>query len=181
MAVHRKGGGDSYLKILKNDLDCFTDRMDRGMLRRLSKAMYKHKEVVAFGSVYSQNVAMDLMYRMADEGKYIRTYTYDTRQEEYLRNMSENTLVIIFSNSGQYLYGDGMRLNDHFKTYLKKIKGELALITSNKEAAKDPMVRYPILYSFSSNVQSHMLIERLVMEMLILEYKKVVKENENID
>lgn len=95
--------------------------------------------------------------------------------------MSENTLVIIFSNSGQYLYGDGMRLNDHFKTYLKKIKGELALITSNKEAAKDPMVQYPILYSFSSNVQSHMLIERLVMEMLILEYKKVVKENENID
>ena len=173
-----KEGWDSYLKILKNDLDCFMDRIDRGMLKMLAKAMYRHKEVVAFGSVYSQNVAMDFMYRMADEGKYIRTYTYDTRQEEYLRNMNEDTLVIIFSNSGQYLYGDGMRLNDHFKTYLKKTKGELALITSNEEGAKDPLVRYPILYSFSSNVHSHMLIERLVMEMLILEYKKVVKENE---
>ena len=79
----------------ENDLDCFMDRIDRGMLKMLAKAMYRHKEVVAFGSVYSQNVAMDFMYRMADEGKYIRTYTYDTRQEEYLRNMNEDTLVII--------------------------------------------------------------------------------------
>ena len=172
-----KEGWEPYLEILKKDLECFTEQMYRGALRRLAKAMYEHREVAALGSVYSQNVAVDFMYRMAEEGKYIRTYTYDTVQEEYLRNMNENTLVIIFSNSGQYLYGDGMRLNGHFKTYLKKMKGELALITSNEAAAKDPMVRYPILYSFSSNVQSHMLIERLIMEMLILEYKKIVKES----
>ena len=51
---------------------------------------------------------------------------------------------------------------------------------SDIDVYKRQMVRYPILYSFSSNVHSHMLIERLVMEMLILEYKKVVKENEEI-
>ena len=74
------------------------------------------------------------------------------------------------------MYGDGLRLNDHFKTYLKKTKAELALITSNKDAANNSMVRYPILYSFSSNVQSHMLIERFVMEMIILEYKKIAQK-----
>ena len=33
-----------------------------------------------------------------------------------MRNMDEDTLVIIFSNSGQYLYGDGMRKIGYFKT-----------------------------------------------------------------
>lgn len=171
-----KEGWEAYLKILKDDLACFSDTIDKGILKQLAKAIYDHSNVLAFGSVYSQNIALDFMYRLADEGKYIRTYTYDTMQEEYLRNTSDNTLVIIFSNSGQYLYGDGLRLNDHFKTYLKKTKAELALITSNKDAANNSMVRYPILYSFSSNVQSHMLIERFVMEMIILEYKKIAQK-----
>ena len=71
------------------------------------------------------------------------------------------TLVIIFSNSGQYLYGDGMRLNDHFKTYLKKTMENWRLSLQNEEVAKDPMVRYPILYSFHQNVHSHMLTRDL--------------------
>ena len=114
------------------------------------------------------------MYRMAEEGKYIRTYTYDLEQEEYMRNMDEDTLVIIFSNSGQYLYGDGMRKIGYFKSYLKRTKGEIALITSNEDAAMDPIVKYPILYSFSTNVHSQILMERLVMEMIISEYKKLL-------
>ena len=38
----------------------------------------------------------------------------------------------------------------------------------------DPIVKYPILYSFSTNVHSQMLMERLVMEMIISEYKKLL-------
>lgn len=168
----QKEGWDACRTILKQDLDCFTDKMDQGMVRKLALALHAHKQVAAFGSVYSQTAAIDFMYRMAEEGKYIRTCTYDTTQEEYLKNMGEDTLVIIFSNSGQYLYGDGMRLSGYLKTYLKKTKGEIALITSNEKAAKDPLVKYPILYSFSSNLHSHMIMERIVMEIIILEYKK---------
>lgn len=90
-----------------------------------------------------------------------------------MKDMDENTLVIIFSNSGQYLYGDGMRKLGYFKSYLKRTKGEIALITSNAEAAMDPIVKYPILYGFSTNVHSHMLLERLIMELIISEYKKL--------
>ena len=67
-----------------------------------------------------------------------------------------------------------MRKIGYFKTYLKRTKGEIALITSNEEAAMDPIVKYPILYSFSTNVHSHMLMERLVIEMIIADYKKLV-------
>ena len=166
-------GWEKYFSILHKDLDCFADRKDKGAVQGLAAAMHEHREVAAFGSVYSQTVAIDFMYRMAEEGKYIRTYTYDMVQEEYLKNMDADTLVIIFSNSGQYLYGDGMRRNGYFKTYLKRTKAEIALITSNEEAARDPIVKYPVLYSFSTDVHSHPLIERLVMEMIISEYRKI--------
>ena len=169
-----KEGWEPYLKILHQDLDCFTEKTDQNMIRRLAKALHEHEEVATFGSVYSQTAAVDFMYRMAEEGKYIRTYTYDLEQEEYMRNMDEDTLVILFSNSGQYLYGDGMRKIGYFKSYLKRTKGEIALITSNEDAAMDPIVKYPILYSFSTNVHSQMLMERLVMEMIISEYKKLL-------
>lgn len=168
-----KESWDSYMQILHRDLDCFSDRIDMNMVRRLASAIREHTEVAAFGSVYSQTVAMDFMYRLAEEGKIIRTYTYDLAQEEYMKNMDKNTLAIIFSNSGQYLYGDGMRMQGYFKTYLKRTKGEIALITSNEEAASDPVVKYPILYTFSSNVHSHPLMERLAMELIISEYKKL--------
>lgn len=168
-----KDGWESYLEILRKDLDHFTARTDFNMVRRLARALRSHDEVAAFGSVYSQTAAIDFMYRMAEEGKNIRTYTYDLEQEKYMKDMDENTLVIIFSNSGQYLYGDGMRKLGYFKSYLKRTKGEIALITSNAEAAMDPIVKYPILYSFSTNVHSHMLMERLVMELIISEYKKM--------
>ena len=91
-----KEGWEPYLKILHQDLDCFTEKTDQNMIRRLAKALYEHEEVATFGSVYSQTAAVDFMYRMAEEGKYIRTYTYDLEQEEYMRNMDEDTLVIIF-------------------------------------------------------------------------------------
>lgn len=168
-----KEGWDRYVKILEQDLQCFAQKIDRLQLRKLAQAIYTQKQVAAFGSVYSQTVAIDFMYRLAEEGKYIRTYTYDTKQEKYLKNMDTETLVIIFSNSGQYLYGDGMRLNGNFKSYLKRINGEIALITSNETAAADPIVKYPVLYSFSTDVHSHMLMERIVMEMIISEYIKV--------
>lgn len=167
-----KDGWEKYMSILQEDIRIFSDSIDQNSLQQLGKALYEYKEVAAFGSVYSQTVAMDFMYRMVDEGKYIRTYTDDIKQEEYLKNMGEDALVIIFSNSGQFLYGDGMKMQGRFKTYLKEKRGKIALITSNREAAEDTIVQYPILYQFASNVHSHTLIERLVMERIISEYLK---------
>ena len=43
-----KEGWEPYLEILKKDLECFTEQMDRGALRRLAKAMYEHREVAYF-------------------------------------------------------------------------------------------------------------------------------------
>lgn len=164
---------NKYIEILINDLLFFEKCINKQQIQFLASAIYKCKKVATFGSVYSQTVAIDFMYRLAEEGKYIRTYTYDTKQEEYIKNLDKNSLVVIFSNSGQYIYNDGMRADCYFKSYLQNTKGEIALITSNEQAANDNIVKYPILYKFSTNVQSHMIIERLVMELIILEYKKI--------
>ena len=170
--IERKGWRE-YISILEKDLQTFANTIDFTQISALARALHTQEQVAAFGSVYSQTVAIDFMYRLAEEGKYIRTYTYDTKQEQYLKNMDEDTLVIIFSNSGYYLYGEGMKLNGEFKSYLKRTNGKIALITSNEKIARDPLVKYPIQYSFSTDVHSHMIMERLVMEMIVSEYKKI--------
>ena len=52
---------------------------------------------------------MDFMYEIAGVGKYIKTNIYDVKQEQYINEADEDTLIIIFSNSGQYIYENGMK------------------------------------------------------------------------
>ncbi len=166
-------GIERYLNILIGDIEHFLSGIDRKQIRDLAEALHKHKKVAAFGSVYSQTVAMDFMYKIAEEGKYIKTNLYDMKQEQYINEADEETLIIIFSNSGQYIYENGMKPMDQSRSFVRKSKGKIALITSNSEAAFDPSVSYPILYHFTTSVQNHPLIERIIVEMLIDEFKKV--------
>lgn len=167
-----KYGIEKYLEILAKDIKNFLAGVDKRQIHELAKALHEFKRVAAFGSVYSETVAMDLMYKIAGEGKYIKTNIYDVKQEQYINEADENTLLIIFSNSGQYIYENGMKPHDQSRFFVRKTKGKIALVTSNEEAAADPNVTYPVLYHFTTSVQNHPMIERIIIEMLIDEYKK---------
>ncbi|WP_333813817.1 MurR/RpiR family transcriptional regulator [Muricomes intestini] len=169
-------GFERFLDILAGDIKQFLSEIDRKQIQELARALHKYKKVAAFGAVYSQTVAMDFMYKMAEEGKYIKTNLYDVKQEQCINEADENTLIIIFSNSGQYIYEDGMKPLDQSRSWVRKSRGKIALITSNAEAAFDPSVSYPILYHFTTSVQNHPILERLVVEAIIVEYKKCKKQ-----
>lgn len=166
-------GIESFLEVLSNDIRHFLSGIDKHQIQDLAAAIYRYQKVAAFGFVYSQTVAMDLMYRLASEGKYIKTNICDVKQEQYINEAEEDTLIIVFSNSGQYIYENGMKSGDQSRSFVRKSKARIALITSNQEAACDPRVTYPVFYHFSTNVQNHLMIERLIMEMLIDDYKKI--------
>ena len=65
-----------------------------------------------------------------------------------------------------------MKPLDQSRSFVRKTKGRIALITSNKEAAYDPSVSYPVLYHFTTRVQNHPIIERIIMEMIVDEFKR---------
>lgn len=167
-------GIEQYLEILSKDIRHLLKGIDRQQIKNLAEALYKYDKVAAFGSVYSETVAMDFMYKIAAEGKYIKTNIYDVKQEQYINEADDKTLLIIFSNSGQYLYENGMKPLDQSRSFVRKTKGKIALITSNEEAAQDPRVDYPVLYHFTTDVQNHPIIERIIVEMLVDAYKGAV-------
>lgn len=166
-------GIERFLGILSEDIRHFLSGIDRNQISALAQALHKYKKVAAFGSVYSETVAMDFMYEIAGVGKYIKTNIYDVKQEQYINEADEDTLIIIFSNSGQYIYENGMKPLNQSRSFVRKTKGRIALITSNKEAAADQSVSYPVLYHFTTPVQNHLFIERIIMEMIVDEFKRL--------
>lgn len=174
-------GIESFLVGLSGEIKDLLSQIDRNQIQNLALAMYKHKKVAAFGLAHSEIVAMNFIYEIAGEGKYIRTYISDVKQEQYMKEAEEDTLFIIFSDSGQYIYKNNMKLLDQSRKFVRKTKGKIALITSNKEAAYDPCVDYPVLYHYTTKVGSHPIIERLLVELIIEEYHKlkIYKQNQN--
>lgn len=90
-----------------------------------------------------------------------------------------DTLIIIFSNTGQYIYQDGMKATNSSRSFVRKTRARTALITSNKEALKEPYIDYPVLFSFTSVVQNQVFMERLMINVIIDEYKSYKRRMEH--
>jgi len=174
-----QNGMEAYIELLKKDLDVMYHSVSKKQVIELAKAIYNHKEVVAFGSLYSQTAAMDLVFQMGTVGKYIKTYIDDIKQEQYFRDADENALIIIFSNSGQYLFSERMKVQDQRKDYIKNTKAKIALITSNPLAAAQPFVDYPLLYHFSSQIANNVILSRVIITLIQEQYNKITKHNQS--
>ena len=84
----------------------------------------------------------------------------------------------IFSNTGQYIYRDGMKATNSTRSFVRKTKAKTALITSNRDALKEPYIDYPVLFSFTSVVQNQVFLERLMNNVIIDEYKNYKRRME---
>ncbi|MCI8376322.1 MAG: MurR/RpiR family transcriptional regulator [Lachnospiraceae bacterium] len=162
---------DNFLKLLSRDVEQFMSGIDMQQVRRLVKALYEAPRVAAFGMVYSETVAMDFVFQMAELRKTVETRIHDLHQEEYFQMADEDTLIVIFSNTGQYIYQDGMKTTNRSRSFVRKTRAKKALITSNKEALREPYIDYPVLFSFTSVVQNQVFMERLMINVIVDEYK----------
>ena len=169
-----KFGMDAYVDLLKKDIDVLYESISFSQIKNLAQAIHQYSKLAAFGSLYSQTLAMDLAFQMGREGKYIRTFTDDIKQEEFFNEADENTLIIIFSNSGQYLFSERMKKQDSRKDFIKKTKAKIALVTRNSEAAMSPLVSYPVVYKFSSEVDNNVILNRIIITMIQNEYNKII-------
>lgn len=169
-----KNGMEAYIELLKNDLDVMYRSISIDQVKKIAKAIYDYKEVAAFGSLYSETAAIDLVFQMGTLGKYVKTYIDDIKQEQYIREADENTLIIIFSNSGHYLYSERMKMHDKRKDFIKHTKAKIALITSNPVAAAQSFVNYPLLYHFSTSTDNNVILSRIIITMIQNQYKEFI-------
>lgn len=96
-------GFEEYLDAMIEDIQFFKESVDVSAIDKIVNRIKEFDYVVALGLIFSESAAMDLQYKLAYKGKFLRTFLDDTDQEHFLKEADENTLAIVLTNSGEYL------------------------------------------------------------------------------
>lgn len=167
-------GIEKYIKVLNEDISLLLETVNHQRIKELAELIYYTPKVAAFGTLYSETVALDFQYMMAFNKKLIFTTLDDIKQDAYIEQADSSTLIIIFSNSGNYLEEYQLVTGFPKKDTFDKTKAKVALITSNDGYQDDERVDVVVNLKFSTNLQNHPYILRIINEMILAEYKKLL-------
>jgi len=169
---------DSYLNIIREDICKFENSLDMKRIDELAQNLISYDYVAAFGLLYSETAALDLQTKLAYNKKFIVTNLNDVKQEEYIMNATEKTLLIVFSNSGDYIEKNRMTEGKPKKSCFNKTKAKVVLITANEKMKDDPRVDLCIPIYYTSNIQTHSIIFQLLTDLITHRYRYFVR-NQN--
>lgn len=162
---------DNYIDIVANDIHLLQKSIQTTQIDQLAKDLIKYKKVAAFGLLHSQTAAIDLQTKLAYNNKFIFTSMNDVKQNEYIASADENTLIIIFSHSGNYLIKHQMADGDIHKSAFDRTKAKVVVITSNHDLVDNSRADYCIEYSGSTNVLTHSVIYPMITDYLTIRYR----------
>jgi len=171
---------DAYVDAVLRDIRMTYELLDWEKLDRLAAEIYHYEKVAAFGCDFSETAALDLQTKLRDQRKFIVTNIDDQKQADYIRNADDKTLVIVFSDSGEYVQNtDSVRAHWAFENF----RGKIVMITSNPDAEKNPLVDYCLLYRHCREVHTHRILYAVLTDLLAYRYheylrsRKLLKEN----
>lgn len=167
-----ENGEAAYLSVLFCDIRTLFQGREREKIAELADDIYSYKKIAAFGEVYSQTASMNFQYKMSYYRRFIYTTLNDRKQESYIAGADENTLLIIFSNSGRYISMFSNREGEPEKDCFNKTRAKVTLITSNATMATDVRVDNCIVLNYSTKVQEHPILYQLLIEQIALVYQR---------
>ncbi|MCM2981772.1 MULTISPECIES: MurR/RpiR family transcriptional regulator [Niallia] len=166
-----KLGTESYFDAIIKDIEAYKREIDLEAIDRLAKDILHFKNVASFGLLFSESAAFDLQYKLAYNGKFIVTFQSDRKQEEYIEEAEEDTLIIIFSNSGNFLEKQQLRAGTPKKNVFKNTKAKIVVISSNPKVNDYDFVQDSILFPHQTDIQTHSFIYQIVMDMLVSRFR----------
>ncbi len=172
-----EAGINLYIDTLKEDIELLKKTIDMDKIDELAKELVKYKKVAAFGNIYSETAAIDLQYKLAYMKKVVYTNINDIDQDEYIKQAGEDTLIIIFTNSGRYITEYPLMEGRPEKTIFDDTKAKVVAITANKKLSKDKRVDLSIDFQYSSMVQNHVIMYQIISDIIALRYKKFINES----
>ncbi|EGT4598475.1 MurR/RpiR family transcriptional regulator [Clostridioides difficile] len=165
---------EDYINAIMKDLEDLKSNIQYNKIDELAKDLIKYKSIAAFGVLYSQSAAVDFQTKLAYNNKYIFSRIDDVKQHEFIRNAKENTLIIIFTNSGDYIKKYQLIGGNINKGVFKETKAKIVAITSNKELEKSPYVDLCICFGHKSSVQTHPIIYQVITDIIVSRYKELI-------
>lgn len=150
-------GFEEYLDAMIEDIQFFKESVDVSAIDKIVNRIKEFDYVVALGLIFSESAAMDLQYKLAYKGKFLRTFLDDTDQEHFLKEADENTLAIVLTNSGEYLTTRQQKLGAPKKDIFFKTKDKIIVISTNPQVKELPFVEEALIFSRLSKYQTHAL------------------------
>lgn len=167
---------DSYFMTLYQDIGMTYQNMDWAALDRLVKDIAHYKLVAAFGLMFSESAALDFQTKLAYNGKIIITNLNDQKQFQFIQNAGKDTLIIIFSDSGDYINQYRQSQIDEFsnKQVFSQTKAKVVLITSNKNMKHDSHIAYGIYYEKTRSMCTHRIIYGMLTDIIAYKYREYI-------
>lgn len=150
---HQEGGNVSsaYLDAVGENVSRLKQAIRSDQLERLVTDIGNYPRVAAFGHMQSSCHAMSLQCDLTTCGKYIDFFQQTQLQKDYLKQADEQTLIIIFSVTGDFLrrVTSGRALR-----WQPERKPKLYLVTTSKikhgRSAYDEIIELDSEYSYAS-------------------------------
>lgn len=171
-SIENEGYSEYFDSIIK-DIDYFKTHLDLSTFDRVAKAIYTHEKVMAFGLIFSESAAIDLQYKLAYNGKFIHTFQDDLVQEGFLKSATEDTLILIFTNSGNYLTKQQIRAGTPKKSFFSQTKAKIIAITSNPKVLDLPFVEDAIIFPHQTSYQTHTFMYHIVTDLIVSRYRQI--------
>lgn len=171
MKFIQKNNYDSYILAIQNDILSTYHHLDWNKIKMLVKDLYTYEKVAAFGLMFSETAAIDLQTKLAYNKKFIVTNINDLKQEDFIENAEDDTLIIVFSDSGEFLNKYKNIEDFSNKRAFNKTKAKVVVITSKKDLELDPRVDYSIVYQKMQDLCTHRIIYGILTDIIAYEYR----------
>ena len=164
-------GVDTYVQAVIKDIHSLHEQLNLTDIDNVAKALHAYEDVVAFGLMFSESAAIDMQYKLAYNGKFIRTFQDDVIQEQFLKEASDQTLVIIFTNSGDYLTKQQIKLGTPRKDLFSKTKAKIIVISANPSVRDLDFVSDAVIFPHQTTYQTHAIIYQMITDLIVSRYR----------
>ena len=169
----------AYFQAIQKDIETLEKTISKEAINRFANYLREYQKIGAFGLLFSESAAIDFQYKLAYKGKFIRTFQNELRQHEYIRNADEETLLIVFTNSGNYLRKEQLRVGTPDKNLFSHSKGKIIAISSDERVTQLPYVADTILFPHVTDFQTHQFLFQIVMDLIVAKYGQLMNEEKN--
>lgn len=173
MKSHTK---EEYIDLIIRDLELAKSGIDMKKIDEVADDLMRYEKIAAFGIMYSESAALDFQMKLAYSGKYIISYLDEEEQYSFIKKAEEDTLIIIFSNSGDYIKKYQFVKPYIHKNIFRQTKAKVVIITGNKEMEKYPDIDLCICLEHSSEVQTHQVLFSVATDLIASKYREKIEE-----
>jgi DNA-binding MurR/RpiR family transcriptional regulator len=149
------------------------DSLDWSVIDQVLKLIHDCKQVVFFGTQFSNSAAMHFQTDLLMLGKFTTAYMDTERQLECAMNMTKDSVAIVVSVNGHFM-GTASKM----MKYLKKSKCKVVLITSEERNFLNIPIDYRIKLSKPKDGKSGKHALLTTVELMSLRYYTLYSPSE---